>query len=115
MESLSGGERVKVALCKIILGDNNLLILDEPTNYLDIISMESLKKALINTDKTLIIVSHDKRFIENICDFIIYFEYGSLKNFDGSYRELINIQLRHNIDKEEKRISDNRMLFENKI
>lgn len=113
VESLSGGERVKVALCKIILGDNNLLILDEPTNYLDIISMESLEKALINTDKTLILVSHDKRFIENICDYIIYFEEGNIKSFDGNYKDLNNTK--SNIDKEERRIKEEKMLLDNKI
>lgn len=115
VETLSGGEKVKVSLCKIILGDNNLLILDEPTNYLDIISMEGLEKALINTDKTLIIVSHDKRFIENICDYILYFEEGKLKSFDGTYKDLNNIKSRSNIDKEEKRIKEERMLLDNKI
>lgn len=115
VETLSGGERVKVALCKIILGDNNLLILDEPTNYLDIISMESLEKALANTDKTLILVSHDKRFIENICDYIICFEDGNIKSFDGTYKDLNNIKSKPNIDKEERRIKEERMLLDNKI
>lgn len=115
VETLSGGERVKVALCKIILGDNNLLILDEPTNFLDIISMESLEKALVNTDKTLILVSHDKRFIENICDYIIYFEDEKIKSFDGTYKDLNNIKLISNIDKEEKRIKEERLLLDNKI
>ena len=71
VSSLSGGEKVKVALCKILLSDNNLLILDEPTNYLDIKAMEALEKSLINTEKTVIIVCHDRKFIENICDYII--------------------------------------------
>lgn len=112
---LSGGERVKVALCKIILSDNNILILDEPTNYLDINSMESLEKALINTDKTLIIVSHDKRFIENTCDYIIYLEDGKLKSFDGNYKELINIKNTPKIDKDEKRIQEEKMILDNRI
>lgn len=58
VSSLSGGEKVKVALCKILLSDNNLIILDEPTNYLDIKSMESLETALINCNKTLIVIKH---------------------------------------------------------
>ena len=115
VEVLSGGEKVKVALCKIILGDNNLLILDEPTNYLDIVSMESLESALKNTDKTLILVSHDKRFIENICDYIIYFEDGNLKSFDGSYKELIKLNSNSKVDKEEKLRSDEKILREIRI
>lgn len=113
--TLSGGEKVKVALCKIILGDNNLLILDEPTNYLDIISMQSLENALINTDKTLILVSHDKRFIENICDYIIYFEEENLKSFEGNYKELIKIKSNSKVDKEEKRRNDKKMLMDIRI
>jgi macrolide transport system ATP-binding/permease protein len=113
--TLSGGERVKVALCKIILSDNNILILDEPTNYLDINSMESLERALINTDKTLILVSHDKRFIENVCNYIIYLEEGKLKCFDGSYKELRNVKNTSKIDKEEKRIQEEKMLLDNKM
>lgn len=71
VSSLSGGEKVKIALCKILLSDNNLIILDEPTNYLDIKSMESLETALINCNKTLIVVSHDRNFISNVCDYIL--------------------------------------------
>lgn len=55
----------------MILSDNNILILDEPTNYLDIKSIEALENALVNTDKTIILVSHDIRFVSNICDYII--------------------------------------------
>ena len=115
VEVLSGGEKVKVALCKIILGDNNLLILDEPTNYLDIVSMESLESALKNTDKTLILVSHDKRFIENICDYIIYFEEGKLKSFDGSYKELMKLNSNSKVDKEEKLRNDEKIIREIRI
>lgn len=115
VEVLSGGEKVKVALCKIILGDNNLLILDEPTNYLDIVSMESLESALKNTDKTLILVSHDKRFIENICDYIIYFEEGKLKSFEGSYKELMKLNSNSKVDREEKLRNDEKIIREIRI
>lgn len=52
---LSGGERVKAAICKIILADNNFLVLDEPTNYLDIKTIAALENALINTNKTILL------------------------------------------------------------
>ena len=68
---LSGGEKVNVSLCKIILEDNNFLILDEPTNYLDIVSLKALEESLQNTDKTMLIVSHDRAFINTVCNYII--------------------------------------------
>lgn len=84
---LSGGEKVKVALCKIILEDNNFLVLDEPTNYLDIISLQALEEALLNTEKTMLIVSHDRAFIDKVCDYIIEIKNLKIEEFNGSYRE----------------------------
>ena len=102
VSSLSGGERVKVALCKILLSDNNLLILDEPTNYLDIKAMEVLEKVLINTEKTLIIVCHDRKFIGNICDYIIEIKDKCIKEFDCSYKHYINEKNKPRVSNEEK-------------
>lgn len=78
-----------MALCKTLISDNNLLILDEPTNYLDIKAMEALEKALINTEKTVIIVCHDRKFIENLCDYIIEIKDKCITEFDGNYKEYI--------------------------
>ncbi len=69
----------------MILSDNNILILDEPTNYLDIKSIEALENALVNTDKTIILVSHDIRFVSNICDYIIEIKENKIHEFDGGY------------------------------
>ena len=77
--------------------------------------MESLESALKNTDKTLILVSHDKRFIENICDYIIYFEEGKLKSFDGSYKELMKLNSNSKVDKEEKLRNDEKIIREIRI
>ncbi|MGM9979094.1 MAG: ABC-F type ribosomal protection protein CplR [Clostridium sp.] len=110
---LSGGEKVKVALCKIILGDNNLLILDEPTNYLDIKAVESLEEALKNMDKTLLIVCHDRRFIEKVCDNLIFIENKSIKQFNGTYNEYIKEKEKPN--KTLKRKLEEKMIIENKL
>lgn len=114
VKDLSGGEKVKVAICKIILADNNLLILDEPTNYLDIVTIEALENALINIDKTVILVSHDIEFIKNICNYIVEFKNNSLIQFKGTYAEYIN-SANKNEDKQQRHIDDEILLLDNKI
>lgn len=111
---LSGGEKVKVALCKILLSDNNLLILDEPTNYLDIKSIESLETALSNMNKTLILVSHDIKFVENICNHLIFIENKKIKDFHGSYKEYIDAS-KKTINVATRKSLEEKMLLENKI
>ncbi len=98
---LSGGEKVKVALSKIILSDTNTLILDEPTNYLDIKSIESLEKALINTDKTIVMISHDRSFISSICDYIIEIKDTKLNCFSGTYTDFIEEKVNYETKKQE--------------
>jgi ATP-binding cassette subfamily F protein 3 len=73
---LSGGERGRLALCKLLLQPYNLLLLDEPTNHLDIRSKEILKKALIDYEGTVIIVSHDRDFLKGLCDKLYEFREG---------------------------------------
>lgn len=115
VSNLSGGEKVKAALCRVILNDNNLLILDEPTNYLDIKSMEALESALINTDKTVILVSHDRKFISNVCDYIIQIENREIKEFDGNYKEYIDEKNKVKINKVEKQNKDDLLVLENRL
>lgn len=115
VSSLSGGEKVKIALCKVLLSDNNLLILDEPTNYLDIKSMKSLESALINCNKTLIIVSHDRKFICNICDYILEIDNNKINEFSGSYDDYITLKNKPKIDFKEKQNKDNLILLENRF
>ena len=112
---LSGGEIVRVAICKLLLSDNNIIILDEPTNYLDIKCMQSLENALKNTNKTLLIVSHDRKFISNICDYILEIDNNKIIQFDGSYDEYINFKSKPKIDKDEKILKENILILENKL
>ena len=74
VKSLSGGERARVELVKLMLRSVNFLIMDEPTNHLDIESREALEKALIDYDGTMLMVSHDRYFINKLADRIIYLE-----------------------------------------
>lgn len=85
---LSGGERVKASLAKILLSDFNILILDEPTNYLDIYSVEAIEEAISQYEGTVLFVSHDRRFIEQVADNIIYIEEQRIKAFNGTLKQL---------------------------
>lgn len=97
---LSGGEQVKVSFAKIILQDINLLILDEPTNYLDIDSIEVIESTLREYDRTLLLVSHDRRFISSIADHIMTIEDYKIYIFKGKYEEFLERNNKSN-DKEE--------------
>ena len=76
---LSGGERGRLALCKLLLEPYNLLLLDEPTNHLDIRSKEILKKALLDYEGTVILVSHDRDFLAGLTNRLFEFREGSVK------------------------------------
>ena len=87
---LSGGERARVALCKLLLEPVNLLIMDEPTNHLDMVSKDILKNALINYDGTLIIVSHDRDFLQGLSEKVYEFKDQGIKEYLGDINEFLN-------------------------
>ncbi|MBR5441789.1 MAG: ABC-F family ATP-binding cassette domain-containing protein [Clostridia bacterium] len=82
---LSGGERAKISLLKIMLARPNFLILDEPTNHLDITSREVLENALCDFDGTLLVVSHDRYFINKLSSRIIHLTHDGAVSIDGNY------------------------------
>ena len=92
VKNLSGGEKVKVALAKLLVSNSNFLILDEPTNFLDIESIEGLELLIKQYAGTVLLISHDKRFVDNVCDNIIIFKDKKLVQFDGNYSEYLKYE-----------------------
>ena len=104
---LSGGEKARLALCGLLLTPSNVLILDEPTNHLDMFAKEILKKALIQYEGTLILVSHDRDFLSDITDRVLEFTNLKIREFPGD----INTYLDQNelvIEKSQKKKKNNK-------
>ena len=105
---LSGGERARVALCKLLLEPYNLLVMDEPTNHLDITSKELLKKALLNFDGSLIVVSHDREFLQGLTQKVYEFKNQNIKEYIGdinaflSEKEMSNFKQLESSQKDQK-------------
>lgn len=87
VKDLSGGEKVRLALSKIFRRRPNFLILDEPTNHMDIIGKETLEKLLMDYSGTVIVVSHDRYLINRVAKSLIVFENGGVRYFDGTFDE----------------------------
>jgi len=111
---LSGGEKVKASFAKIICSDFNLLILDEPTNYLDLYSLEVVEEVLREYEHTLLFVSHDRRFINSVANQILIIEDHKLKTFKGSYNEYMT-SLTKARDREKERIEEEILLLQNRL
>ena len=94
---LSGGERNRLALCKLLLRPFNTLIMDEPTNHLDIQSKEIIKLALQKFEGTLIVISHDREFLQGLSDKIFEFRDGSMKEFLGDINEYLEYRQKESI------------------
>ena len=85
LNAMSGGERARVSLLKLMLGGYNLLLLDEPTNHLDASSREALENTLLSFEGTLLIISHDRYFINKLADRVLVMEPDGLKEYLGNY------------------------------
>lgn len=94
---LSGGERNRLALCKLLLRPFNTLIMDEPTNHLDIQSKEIIKLALQKYEGTLIVISHDREFLQGLSDKIFEFRDGKMKEFLGNIDEYLEYRQKESI------------------
>ncbi|MBA7661433.1 hypothetical protein ES703_69450 [subsurface metagenome] len=86
---LSGGEKSRLALAKILMQESNFLILDEPTNHLDIITKELFQRALLKYNGTILIVSHDRFFLDNLITRVIEIRDGKIYDYPGNYSYFI--------------------------
>lgn len=86
---LSGGQKKRVALAKVLIDEPHLLILDEPTNHLDVEMIEWLENYLVSKDLTLLLVTHDRYFLDSVCNEIIELDGGKLYHYHGNFQYFI--------------------------
>ena len=101
IKKLSGGERARVELAKLMLRPVNFLIMDEPTNHLDIDSREALEGALADYDGTMLMVSHDRYFINKLADRVLYMTTDGLKSYIGGYDDYVEAKARQHMSEVE--------------
>jgi ATP-binding cassette subfamily F protein uup len=85
ISTLSGGQKKRLALAKLLIEDPDIYILDEPTNHLDIDTIEWLEKLLTDGSKTILMVTHDRYFLDNVCNEILEIDRGKIVPYNGSY------------------------------
>ena len=98
INEFSGGQRTKLAFIRLLLSKPDLLLLDEPTNHLDIKATIWLEEYLKNYSKSVVVVSHDRMFLDNVCNIIYEIEYGSLNRYVGNYSSYL-MQKKANYEK----------------
>ena len=112
LKDLTGSEKVKVLLAQALFGNPDILLLDEPTNHLDLDAIAWLEEFLINFDNTVIVVSHDRYFLNKICTQIADIDYGKIQLFAGNYdfwyesSQLIIRQMKEANRKKEEKIKE---------
>src|SRR5690606_37613390 len=92
IKNLSGGQQKRLALAKLLINEPDIYILDEPTNHLDIETIEWLEKLLTTRQKTLIFVTHDRYFLNNICSEIRELDHGKIYTYKGKYDNFLRIK-----------------------
>ncbi|KYG69844.1 ABC transporter ATP-binding protein [Bdellovibrio bacteriovorus] len=85
MKELNGGEKVKVLLAQALFGQPDILLLDEPTNHLDIYAIQWLEDFLLNFENTVIVISHDRHFLNKVCTHIADIDFGKVTTYTGNY------------------------------
>ncbi|MGC9374828.1 MAG: ABC-F family ATP-binding cassette domain-containing protein [Bacteroidales bacterium] len=111
---LSGGERSRLAMAKLLLEPYNLLVLDEPTNHLDMHSKDVLKNALLNFKGTIIVVSHDREFLDGLVDKVFEFRNKSIKEHLGGIYEFLQKRKLENLRQLEQKAKEKNVVKESK-
>lgn len=89
ISTLSGGQRAKLMLAKLILEEPDVMLLDEPTNFLDVEHIEWLIKFLNASEKTFMVISHDTDFLDGVCKYIVSIENGTIRKYTGNYSQFL--------------------------
>ena len=89
MAEFSGGQRSKIAFIKLLLSKPDIMLLDEPTNHLDMAAVEWLEQYLKNYNRAVVVVSHDRMFLDNVADVVYEIEYGTAKRYPGNYSHFV--------------------------
>ena len=112
MKDLNGSQKVKVLLAQALFGNPDILLLDEPTNHLDLDAIYCLEEFLINFDNTVIVVSHDRYFLNKVCTHIADIDYAKIQLFSGNYdfwyesSQLLTRQMKESNKKKEEKIKE---------
>lgn len=101
IRDFSGGQQTKIAFIKLLLSKPDILLLDEPTNHLDVTTIEWLEGYLKSYPKAVVVVSHDRMFLDNVVDVVYEIEYGTARRYPGSYTNFI-ARKKENYDKQMK-------------
>lgn len=101
IRDFSGGQQTKIAFIKLLLSKPDILLLDEPTNHLDVTTIEWLEGYLKSYPKAVVVVSHDRMFLDNVVDVVYEIEYGTAKRYPGNYTNFI-ARKKENYDKQMK-------------
>ena len=117
MRDLEGAIKVRVLLAQALFGDPDILLLDEPTNNLDIQSIKWLEEFLIDFENTVIVVSHDRHFLNQVCTHIVDIDYGKIQVYLGNYdfwyetSQILNKQLKMPRKDQKKKLQNLKLLF----
>ena len=112
MKDLNGSDKVKILLAKALFGNPDILLLDEPTNHLDLDAIAWLEEFLINFENTVIVVSHDRYFLNKVCTHIADIDYGKIQLYSGNYdfwyesSQLLVKQMKEANKKKEEKIKE---------